>query len=363
MIMQISGGKRRFMGILTGLAILALPHGVLGQNKGQDKAQDKGQDKAKDKKSDSSENIKFDSVDGVELRGTFYPASKAKAPAVLMLHRYGGNRQAWEKLAEELQNKGFAVLTFDFRGHGESTGVNPEVFWKINANTTLINGAKQNRKAIRFADFKRSYPPMLVNDIMAAKRYLDKQNDAGLCNSSNLILIGAEEGAALGCLWIHEEWDRRPQIRTTLNRWIYDPQGKPFGEDIAAAIWLSPAAGLYGKSAGPWLDKKEIRDKIPMLFYASKEDSAGVGAASQLYEDLKRRNKLDLTFPPVLKPGKERGADLVSKKDDKVREDIAKYLEKVIDKRGVNAWKIREPEKGPLAELVSLQRYGFSQLP
>src|SRR5438874_52676 len=236
MIMQISGGKRRFMGILTGLAILALPHGVLGQ--------DKAQDKTKDKKSDSSENIKFDSVDGVELRGTFYPASKAKAPAVLMLHRYGGNRQAWEEVA------------------------------------------------------------------------------------------------ALGCLWIHEEWDRRPQIRTTLNRWIYDPQGKPFGEDIAAAIWLSPAAGLYGKSAGPWLDKKEIRDKIPMLFYASKEDSAGMGAASQLYEDLKRRNKLDLTFPPVIKPGKGRGVDLVNSKDSKVADEIKKYLDKVIDKRGVNAWKI-----------------------
>ena len=79
MIMQISAGKRRFMGILTGLAILALPHGVPGQNKGQDK----GQDKALDKKSDSSDNIKFDSVDGAELRGTFYPASKAKAPAAL----------------------------------------------------------------------------------------------------------------------------------------------------------------------------------------------------------------------------------------------------------------------------------------
>jgi hypothetical protein len=203
----------------------------------------------------------------------------------------------------------------------------------------------------------------LVNDIMAAKRYLDKQNDAGLCNSSNLILIGAEEGAALGCLWIHEEWDRRPQIRAALNRWVYDPQGKPFGEDIAAAVWLSPVAGLDRKSAGPWLDKKEIRDKIPMLFYASKEDTAGVAAANQLYEDLKRRNKLDLTFPPVLKVGKARGVDLVNSKDSKVREEIQKYLDKVIDKRGVNAWKMREPEKGPLAELVSLQRYGFSQLP
>jgi alpha-beta hydrolase superfamily lysophospholipase len=339
------------MSFLSGLAILVLPGAILAQD-----------NKTQDKKSDSSEIAKFDSVDGVELRGTFYPAAKAKAPAVLILHRYGGNRQGWEKLAEQLQNKGFAVLTFDFRGHGESTAVSPD-FWKVNANSNLIRGAKPNRKAIRFADFQRNYVPMLVNDIMAAKRYLDKQNDAGLCNSSNIILIGAEEGAALGCLWIHEEWDRRPQIRGTLNRWFTDPQGKPFGEDIAAAIWLSPTAGLDRKSAGPWLERKEIRDKVPMLFYAGKDDSAGVSAATQLYEDLKKRSKLDLTFPPVLKAGKARGVELVNKKELNVPEEIGKYLEKVIDKRGVNAWKTRELEKGPLAELVSLQRYGFSQLP
>jgi len=353
--MHFMASKLRLAIVLAG-SVMFLMTGAI-------RAQDKAQDKTQEKKSDTSENIKFDTVDGVELRGTFYPASKAKAPAVLMLHRYGGNRQGWEKLAEFLQNKGLAVLTFDFRGHGESTNVSPDLFWKVNANNNLIKGAKQNRKTIRFADFQRGYGPMLVNDIAAAKRYLDKKNDASECNSSNLIVIGAEEGAALGCLWIHEEWDRWPLMRGTLNRWFKDPQGKPFGEDIAAAIWLSPAAGLYGKSAGPWLDKKEIRDKIPMLFYASKDDVAGVAAATQLYEDLKRRNKLDLTFPPVLKPGKDRGTDLVSKKDDKVREEIAKYLEKVIDKRGVNAWKMRELEKGPVAELVSLQRYGFSQLP
>ena len=91
MVIQLSVGKRGFAGIVTALAILVLPQALYGQ------------DKAQEKKSDSSENIKFDSVDGVELRGSFYAASKAKAPAVLMLHRYGGSRQGWEKLAEELQ--------------------------------------------------------------------------------------------------------------------------------------------------------------------------------------------------------------------------------------------------------------------
>jgi hypothetical protein len=338
------------MGFLAALTTLALAGEI------------RAQDKTGAKKSDSSDNIKFDSVDGVELRGTFYPASKAKAPPVLMLHRLGGNRQGWENAAEKLQDKGFAVLTFDFRGHGESTKVSPD-FWKLSANANHIRGGnKPDKKTIRQSEFRADYLPMLVNDIAAAKRYLDKQNDAGLCNSSNLILVGAEEGAALGLLWMDSEWDRRPKIQTTLNRWIFDPQGKPFGEDIVAAIWVSPTSALSGKSVSSWLrDHKEVREKIPMVFYASKEDPSGSAAATKLFDDLKRQGKMDQSFLQ-LKGGKARGVDLVNNKDFKVPEDFKKYLEAVIDKKGVNAWKMRDAEKGPLAELVPLQRYGFSQL-
>jgi alpha-beta hydrolase superfamily lysophospholipase len=328
----------------------------------QIQAQDKKPDQ--DKKTDS-DSVKFDTADGVELRGTFYPASKAKAPAVLMLHRFGGDRQGWKKLAEELQGKGLAVLTFDFRGHGESTKVSPD-FWKHQSNTGYIKGAKTDRKTIRVSDFRKDYLPMLVNDIVAAKRFLDKQNDAGLCNSSNLIVIGAEEGAALGCLWIREEWDRLPQIKGPFNRLMYDPQGKPFGEDIAAAIWISPSAGLNGKSVGFWLkDKKEIRERTPMLFYSSSGDPDGASAAKRLFEDLKSKQSKapELTFlQDGVKGGRARGVDLVNKKDVKVDDEIIKYLEKVIDKKGVTAWKMREPEKGVFTETVRLSMYGFPQL-
>src|SRR5437879_4389623 len=66
--------------------------------------------------------INFNTVDGVEIKGTFYP-SAGKAPAVLLLHALGedSRKKNWVNLAEELQKNGFAVLTFDFRGHGEST--------------------------------------------------------------------------------------------------------------------------------------------------------------------------------------------------------------------------------------------------
>jgi hypothetical protein len=261
-----------------------------------------------------------------------------------------------------LQKKGFTVLTFDFRGHGESTNVTPETFWKVSQNSNLIRGAKPNRKTIRQSDFQRSYTPMLVNDISAAKRYLDQKNDEQLCNSSNLIVIGAEEGAALGTLWIYTEWDHWPRIKNAFNVWIRDPQGKLLGEDIAAAIWFSPVSSLNGKSVGDWLkDKKEIREKIPMVFFASKEDQTGAAVASRLFEDLKRQSKLDLTFAELVKGGKAHGVDLVNKKELNVPDQVCKYLEKVIDKRRVNAWKMRDPEKVE-AVFVPLSRYGFTQL-
>jgi len=352
--MQCSGFRQTLLTSVASLSLLIFSQGLQAQDKKPEQ----------DKKTDS-DSVKFDTADGVELRGTFYPAAKAKAPAVLMLHRFGGNRQGWEKLAEELQSKGLAVLTFDFRGHGESTKVSPD-FWKHQSNTSYIKGAKTDRKTIRVGDFRKDYLPMLVNDIVAAKRFLDKQNDAGLCNSSNLIVIGAEEGAALGCLWIREEWDRLPQIRGPLNRIIYDPQGKPFGEDIAAAIWISPSAGLNGRSVGSYLrDRKEIRERTPMLFYSSSGDPDGAAAAKRLFDDLKSKQSKapELTFlQDGIKGGRARGVDLVNKKDVKVDGQIITYLEKVIDKKGVTAWKMREPEKGVFTETVKLSNYGFPQL-
>jgi len=341
--------------LVAGLALLILPLGIQAQDNKSDQ----------DKKTDT-DSARFDTVDGAELRGTFYPASKSKAPAVLMLHRYGGNRQGWENLAEELQKKGLAVLTFDFRGHGESTKVSPD-FWKFPANTNHIRGGnKADKKTIKQSEFRSEYLPMLVNDIVAAKRYLDEKNDAGDCNSSNLIVIGAEEGAALACLWINEEWDRRPKIkRTTLvDIWYDDPKGKPYGEDIVAAIWLSPTASLNGRSVGKWLERKEIRDRTSMLFYASAGDPRGVAEAKRLYDDFKKQPKgPELTFlQDGIKAGKSRGTELVNKKDAKVPDEITKYLEKIKDKKGENAWKLREPKKGPFTQLVDLKYYGLSQL-
>src|SRR5437870_4168269 len=79
-----------------------------------------------EKKDKKGEKVRFDTYDGVELVGTFYPSGAGgNAPTVLMLHQIGGNREqdGWSDLAEKLQPS-YSVLIFDFRGHGDSTSVN-----------------------------------------------------------------------------------------------------------------------------------------------------------------------------------------------------------------------------------------------
>ena len=79
------------------------------------------------------ENVAFETVDEVELHGTFYPSNQStRAPCVLILHDLSGNASGWNEwatLTTQLQRNGFAVLQFDFRGYGKSTAVQP-AFWK-----------------------------------------------------------------------------------------------------------------------------------------------------------------------------------------------------------------------------------------
>ncbi len=66
--------------------------------------------------------------DGVAITYTLYEPTTAKPatgyPAIMMFHGLGGTRQDMNTLAENsFANEGYAVLTFDARGHGTSGGL------------------------------------------------------------------------------------------------------------------------------------------------------------------------------------------------------------------------------------------------
>src|SRR5262245_6686738 len=64
----------------------------------------------------------FKSFDLVELHASLdLPVGvPAPIPAILLLHGYGEDRTAWKDFSKQLLNRGFAVMSMDLRGHGES---------------------------------------------------------------------------------------------------------------------------------------------------------------------------------------------------------------------------------------------------
>jgi len=65
------------------------------------------------------QDVTFRAADGFTLTGTFYSAEKP-GPGLLLLHSCDGDRHVYDHLATMLNTAGYNVLTFDFRGLGES---------------------------------------------------------------------------------------------------------------------------------------------------------------------------------------------------------------------------------------------------
>lgn len=264
--------------------------------------------------------VRIKTADEAILQATFYK-SKAKqptnSPCVILLHQplTDPSKGDWAGLAKTVAEKGFNVLRLDFRGHGDSTLVNPNVFWKdkdkngnavVNINNDFmpkLAKAKPQPNKIDKKDFegKPRYLPKLAEDIMAARVYLDQLNDDKEVNTSSVYLIGAGDAATLGLLYATTEWVRPQKIPPALignHPALYAVRGggpavggEPAGKDVAGAIWLSPTRPRAGKLEIPddtvqsWVQyAPDLRITTPMLCIHGTEDDAGA-AGSKFLQD------------------------------------------------------------------------------
>jgi len=121
--------------------------------------------------------ITFRTKDGVNIVGNYFKPKKEHAPVFLLLHMMPSTKESWNTFATLLQEKGYAVLAIDLRGHGESIDK---------------NGKKIDYKAFEDEDHRES-----MNDIAAAKEFLARQKEI---DTSRIAMAGASIGANLA-LW------------------------------------------------------------------------------------------------------------------------------------------------------------------
>lgn len=72
----------------------------------------------------SYEVVTFVTEDGLRLTGWLIAPQqhRKRAPGVIICHGQGANKSDFTELAVSLSRRGYVVLTFDFRAHGESAG-------------------------------------------------------------------------------------------------------------------------------------------------------------------------------------------------------------------------------------------------
>ncbi|VVB55663.1 2-succinyl-6-hydroxy-2,4-cyclohexadiene-1-carboxylate synthase [uncultured archaeon] len=123
------------------------------------------------------EEITFITEDGVKISGNYFKPKKEHAPVFLLLHMMPATKESWTEFATRLQEKGFAALAIDLRGHGSSTDK---------------NGSKLDYKEFKDHEHRES-----MKDIAAAKEFLKGQANVDI---SGMAIAGASIGANLA-LW------------------------------------------------------------------------------------------------------------------------------------------------------------------
>lgn len=274
------------------------------------------------------ERVSFWTADGVKIHGKFYPGPKGnKSATVILLHDLNQDSLlgSWTELAADLQLKEkTAVLLFSFRGHGESREVKEE-FWEIPFNRYAIRGRLNVRmppEEIDAENFQPGYHRSFVNDLAAARAFLDQRNDAQECNAQQLILVGEGEGATVGNIWLGLE-SRRYRIA---NSFAGIRDRMPETSDYAGAVWLNPCPNLGGKSIamGDWLRVANASKPIHVGVIYDPTDNGSARCAKYCQSAYAGKRGSKNSFVVLKASTSERSEQLIE--SESMREKIRNYV-------------------------------------
>jgi hypothetical protein len=288
--------------------------------------------------------IRIVTSDGVTLRGNFLAGDK-KSPCVLFLHDLGElqHEKHWRKFAETLHKEGFAVLQFHFRGHGRSTEVDSDLFWSPmhSSNRTLVKG--ERKEEIEFAKFNSGYHQYLINDIAAAKSYLDRKNDAGECNSSNLIVLANGKSGALAAAWINAEMNRYQRLPPPFLGAPAQLAEQPEGANLLGAVFinLSSQIGKRKIALSSALVGASRRYKTPMLFFCGADDDSARAIAKDIERVIDPGDKLAFTGVTEIPDADANDAEKRLATDSELQKTLLRYFKEIQEDRGKD-WIDRE---------------------
>lgn len=210
--------------------------------------------------------IQLTTSDDLGIGATYYPIESNNAPAVIVLHAFGKNRDEWAGIAPALQRNGIAVLALDLRGHGTST------------RRLTADGAQ----SIDYHSFHpKDFQDMLL-DINAAFDWLAEQ--PGL-DKHRIGVVGANLGANLSL------------------------QYAAINDEIAAVLVFSPRLNIHEVRTDTIITKV---GKRPLRLVVASEDEPSLLAAKRLLELRKQAGQARETTELTVCTGNLQGTEIVT---------------------------------------------------
>jgi dienelactone hydrolase len=205
------------------------------------------------------EEVSFETADHITLSG-WYVSSKNRA-AIIMVHGAGGNRMGELRHAEILARRGYGVLLFDLRAHGNSEGEVFEFGWS-------------------------------TEDISAAIKYVEKRPDVdkdkigglGLSAGGQVLLQAATENEQLRAVVSDGAGAHTLRDALVIRSWY-----------LAPGVWVFyRASEVLSGTPSPTSLRETLRLISPrsVMLISAEHGSFGEIAANKIYFDAAREPKI-----------------------------------------------------------------------
>ena len=177
--------------------------------------------------------VTINSPDGLRLVGTLYAADKPNSSALLLLHQWQSDRHSYDDFAKQMQRKGFAVLSIDGRGFGESTRAADGMNVPPDRTDTAVKA--------------------MLGDVGVAFDFLLTQKNV---DPARVAIVGASYGSSLALIYAADN----PKVK--------------------AVVLLSPGLNYFGNmQTEPAIKKYGDR---PLLLVAANDDTESADSVNKL---------------------------------------------------------------------------------
>lgn len=272
--------------------------------------------------------------DGVYLSARYWTPKEAgkNTPAIILVHNRGRTQRDWFPIARQLADAGFAVVTFDLRGHGDSIDTNPSLY-------------KPPKEALREEESRRARSRMRVVPIPKPRDSADRRtaksrgqridHTEAFKSGKDAAIFFAKDLEAIKLFLVEENNVGRLNIRRT---------------GLAAT-------GFSGAVAMKWLEENEFASGSRAGWSRVGGDVAAIALISPpwTYKGFKMpvalaNRKLDV---PILLISSDQGLDFdsatrlarafrIEPKELEVNKDVAKERTNPFGKGAASAWITRE---------------------